>query len=206
MRVGKRQAAGFCRLLENMNIALFEAEPEWYAKHFSFTRPRVHINGNMSTNKCYASWHKLVLEELRSLTSPKPKAVLGNCKKKPNEIPLPPRTPLGLRTMLHRRDSSRSCFCDKLESPPHAEAQDDLYLCVVTRWCPWFSRTFGMISEENLKMLMVKLLRVHDDETTLLLELLAMVLLVLKLPNAPRPPSCRDQSLATSFLLSPAAE
>ncbi|KAK2832718.1 hypothetical protein Q5P01_016607 [Channa striata] len=40
MRVGERQGAGFSILLENVNIALSQAEPEWYAKHFGFTRLR----------------------------------------------------------------------------------------------------------------------------------------------------------------------
>lgn len=51
MRVGERQGAGFSILLENVNIALSQAEPEWYAKHFGFTRPRVHANGYVSTDK-----------------------------------------------------------------------------------------------------------------------------------------------------------
>ncbi|KAK2825780.1 hypothetical protein Q5P01_019994 [Channa striata] len=75
----------------------------------------------------YASWHKLTLEELIRLTSPKPKAALGHCEKKPKEIPVPHRTPLDPRTTVRRRDSSRASRSgDGLEPPPRAEARDDL--------------------------------------------------------------------------------
>nr|BBA49218.1 hypothetical protein [Oryzias latipes] len=51
MRMGERRSAGFSILLENVNIALSQKEPEWYAKHFGFTRPRVYANGYRCTDK-----------------------------------------------------------------------------------------------------------------------------------------------------------
>lgn len=150
----------------------------------------------------YASWHELTLEELIRLTSPKARATSsGRHEKKPAGIPLLLRTRFERQRTIPLGDVEQSHWGDEAEPPPRAEAQDDLNSYVMTKWCPWFSRTFGVLSEGNLNMLTVRLLRVHSDDTPLLLELLATVLLVLKLPNAPRPPSCRDQSLATRFLL-----
>ncbi|KAK2814712.1 hypothetical protein Q5P01_000546 [Channa striata] len=175
--------------MTNCDFAETVGEAHFYDDRLVAYRKRVKMESGD------ASWHKLTLEELIRLTSPKPKAALGHCEKKPKEIPLPHRTPLDPRTTVRRRDSSRASRSgDGLEPPPLAEARDDLNSYVVTRWCPWFSRTFEAISEENLNMLRVRILRVHGDETPLLLELLAAALLVLKLPNAP------------SFLLHPAAE
>lgn len=77
---------------------------------------------------------------------------------------------------------------------------------IVTKWCPWFSRTFGELSEENLNMLTVRLLRVHVEEGPVLLEVLAAALIVLKAPNAPHAPTCREPLRALEFLCRPIAD
>lgn len=51
MRVGDKLAVGFSVLLENINIMLCQLEPEWYAKHFEFSRAHVHGNGYKSTDR-----------------------------------------------------------------------------------------------------------------------------------------------------------
>ena len=85
-------------------------------------------------------------------------------------------------------------------SPPRAGAQDDLDSYVILRWCPWFSQTFGVLTESHLNTLTVRLLRLNSEETPIPLELLTAVLLVLKQPNVPYPPTCKDLSLAERFL------
>lgn len=90
--------------------------------------------------------------------------------------------------------------------PPQAESRCDLRSYIMTEWCPWFSRTFGVLSEANLNMLTVRLLRAHVEEGPVQLELLAAALIVLKAPNTPHAPTCREPSRAVEFLCRQLAE
>lgn len=51
MRVGDKQSQAFSLLLENINITLSQLEPEWYAKHFAFSRAYVHGNKYKATDR-----------------------------------------------------------------------------------------------------------------------------------------------------------
>lgn len=51
MRVGDKQSQAFSLLLENINIMLSQLEPEWYAKHFAFSRAYVHGNKYKATDR-----------------------------------------------------------------------------------------------------------------------------------------------------------
>ncbi|KAK2812699.1 hypothetical protein Q5P01_001000 [Channa striata] len=90
--------------MTNCNFAETVGEVRFYDDRLVAYRKRVKMESG------YASWHKLTLEELIRLTSPKPKAALGHREKKPKEIPVPHRTPLDPRTTApessRRRDSS----------------------------------------------------------------------------------------------------
>lgn len=138
---------------------------------------------------CGATWHELTLEELICLTSSKSLMELTTeYEKKPNRVQL----------LINKQ--SRTSEPDKSLTPPRASAQDDLNSYIILRWCPWFSRTFGVLSEAHLNMLTIRLLRLNSEEAPILLELLTAVLLVLKLPNVPYSPTCRDPSQAERFL------
>ena len=138
-----------------------------------------------------AAWHKLTLEELIGLTSSKCLTDLAKeYDKRPDRVQL----------FLNRQSSTAEL--DTGLTPPRPCAQDDLNSYIILRWCPWFSQTFGVLSEENLNMLTVRLLRLNSQEAPILLELLTAVLLVLKQPNVPRSPPCHNPTLAETFLFS----
>ena len=133
-------------------------------------------------------WHTQTLEELLCLTSSTSLAKLTkDYEKKPN------RVQLLINAVKHSEP-------DNGLTPPQVGAQDDLNSYIVLRWCPWFSRTFGVLSEENLNMLTIRLLRLSSEEAPIQLELLAATSLVLKLPNIPYAPTCGDPSQAERFL------
>lgn len=100
-------------------------------------------------------------------------------EKKPNRVQL----------LLINKQSSMSELDESL-TPPRPGAQDDLNSYIILRWCPWFSQMFGVLSDENLNMLMIRLLRLNSEEAPILLELLTAAALVLKQPNIPYLPSC----------------
>lgn len=134
-------------------------------------------------------WHTLTLEELICLTSSKSLVELTKeYEKKPNRVQL----------FSHMQSSTEEL--DINLTPPRAGAQDDLNSYIILRWCPWFSRTFGVLNDSNLNMLTIRLLRLNSEETPILLELLTVVSLVLKQPNVPYSPTCQDQSVAERFL------
>lgn len=140
-----------------------------------------------------ATWHELTLEELICLTSSKSLSELTReYEKKPNRVQL--------LIDDKQRSANNEQPGDESLTPPRAVAQDDLKSYTVLRWCPWFSRTFGVLSDAHLNMLTVRLLRLNSEENPILLELLTAVTLVLKLPNVPYAPTCRDPSQAERFL------
>lgn len=133
--------------------------------------------------------HELTLEELICLTSSKTLTELTkDYETKPNRVQL-----------LISKESS-ICEPDNSLIPPQASAQDDLNSYIILRWCPWFSRTFGVLSDATLNMLTLRLLRLNSEEAPILLEVLTAVSLVLKQPNVPYSPTCRDPSRAERFI------
>lgn len=99
-----------------------------------------------------ATWHELTLEESICLTSSKSLTELTTeYEKKPNRVQLLINT---------QRSTSEP---DKSLTPPRAGAQDDLNSYIILRWCPWFSRTFGVLSEANLSTLTIRLLRLNSE-------------------------------------------
>lgn len=138
-----------------------------------------------------ATWHEMTLEELICLTSSKSLKEITKCyEKKPNRVQL----------LIKRQTSTRKP--DIPIEPPRAYAQDNLNSYIVLKWCPWFSRTFGVLSEMNLYMLTIRVLRLHSVQAPILLELLAAASLVLKQPNVPYLPTCQDPAQAERFLFS----
>lgn len=91
---------------------------------------------------------------------------------------------------------------DPTVSPPKATPQDTLCAYIALRWCPWFSRMFGVLSEENLNLLTVKLLAGTRTSAPVVSELLVTVLLMLTVPNVPCLPIIDDPSRARTFLFS----
>ena len=135
-------------------------------------------------------WHKLTLEELLCLTSSKSLVELTKeYEKRPNRVQL-----------FLRKQSCTGGLVDHGHAPPCASAQDDLDSYIILRWCPWFSNMFGVLSDANLNMLTLKLLRLNSEEHPISLELLSTALLVLTQPNVPFTPTCRDSSQAQTFL------
>lgn len=135
-----------------------------------------------------ATWHKLTLEELLCLTSSRSQTELAKeYENKPNRVQL----------MI---GSQRSSEPDLNHVPPQASAQDDLNSYIMLRWCPWFSRTFGVLSEANLNMLTLRLLRLNSEEAPILLELVTAAMLVLTQPNIPHSPICQEPRGAERFL------
>jgi hypothetical protein len=133
--------------------------------------------------------HKLTLEELICLTSSKSLSELTkDYDMKPNRVQL----------LINKERSM--CELDNSLTPPQASAQDDLNTYIILRWCPWFSQTFGVLSDSNLNMLTIRLLRLNSEEAPILLEVLTAVSLVLKQPNVPYSPTCRDPSRAERFI------
>lgn len=139
------------------------------------------------------TWHKRTLEELICLTSGASLTELTErYEKKPNRVQL----------LVKKQSASATLEQDGLIGPPGARAGDDLNSYILLRWCPWFSRTFGALSDANLYMLTVRLLRLDSEQAPILLELLSAVCLVLKQPNVPYIPTCRDPAGADRFLFS----
>lgn len=137
-----------------------------------------------------AMWHKLTLEELMCLTSSKSRTELAkDYEDKPNRVQL----------LSSTKQSCNEPPDDSLV-PPQASAQDDLNSYIILKWCPWFSQTFGVLSDANLNMLTLRLLRLNSKDAPVLLELLTAVALVLKVPNIPYFPTCQVQSQAEWFL------
>lgn len=133
--------------------------------------------------------HKLTLEELICLTSSKSLSELTKeYNMKPNRVQL----------LINKERSM--CELDNSLIPPQASAQDDLNTYIILRWCPWFSQTFGVLSDSNLNMLTIRLLRLNSEAAPILLEVLTAVSLVLKQPNVPYSPTCPDPSRAERFI------
>lgn len=136
-------------------------------------------------------WHKLTLEELICLTSSESLTELTErYKKKSNRVQL----------LIKKQNSTHEP--DSLIEPPRAHAQDSFNWYIILRWCPWFSRTFGVLSDMHLYMLTIRLLRLNSEQAPILLELLTAVSLVLKQPNVPCLPTCQDPARAERFLFS----
>ena len=136
-----------------------------------------------------AMWHELTLEELICFTSTRSLMELTEeYEKKPN------RVQLLINSRSWRSEPDPSLI------PPRASAQDDLNSYTILRWCPWFSRTFGVLSDADLNMLTIRVLRLNSEASPILLELLTAASLVLKLPNVPYAPTCRDPSQVERFL------
>ena len=136
-----------------------------------------------------ARWHKLTLEELLCVT---PSTALVELTEKHEDK--------RNRLQLLISEGNSTLSEDKITAPPQACGQDDLDSYIILRWCPWFSRTFGVLSDGNLNMLTLRLLRINSEKRPILLELLAAVSLVLKQPDIPFLPLCQDASRAESFL------
>lgn len=135
------------------------------------------------------TWHKLTLEELICLTSSKSLVELTKeYEKKPNQV------------QLLITDQGAMAELDNDLTPPRAGAQDNLNSYIILRWCPWFSQAFGVILDANLNMLTLDLLRFYTEDAPILLELLTATSLVLKQPNIPYSPTCRDESQVARFL------
>lgn len=84
---------------------------------------------------------------------------------------------------------------------PKRLAQDDLETYIVARWYPWFSRSFGPLSDCDMNMLAVKLLRSSKCCTsTTALEVLTAVAIVLTRPNLTQRPHSCDRTLAKRLL------
>lgn len=133
--------------------------------------------------------HRLTLEELICLTSSKSLSELTkDYDMKPNPVQL----------LINKERST--CELDNSLIPPKASAQDDLNTYIILRWCPWFSQTFGVLSDSILNMLTIRLLRLNSEEAPILLEVLIAVSLVLKQPNVPYSPTCPDPSRAERFI------
>lgn len=125
------------------------------------------------------TWHKLTLEELICLMSPKSVAELTKeYEKKPNQV------------QLLITDEGVTGEMDNDLTPPRAGAQDDLNSYIILRWCPWFSQIFGVISDANLNKLTLRLLRLYTEDAPILLELLTAISLLLRQPNIPYSPTC----------------
>ena len=140
------------------------------------------------------TWHELTLEELICLTSSKSLRELNKgYDMKPNRVPL-----------LIKKQSSTSKLDDVSLRPPQSGAQDDLNSYIILKWCPWFSRMFGVLSDANLNTLTLRLLRLNSEEAPVLLELLTAAVLVLTHPNVPYSPTYQDPCLAEQFLFSTA--
>lgn len=93
--------------------------------------------------------------------------------------------------------------CEQTEScPPKAGPQDDLNTYIILKWCPWFSHTFGVLSEEHVNMLTFRLLARNSVRMQLPLELVTAILLVLTEPNVPHAPRCKDVRHTEHFLFS----
>lgn len=135
-------------------------------------------------------WHKLTLEELICLTEARP---LGSSRERS-------RGTAEKRTQETTQSHDRHVNIDQ---PPKAEVQDDLYSYIFLRWCPWYSHTFGVISEVNLNTLTAKLLSrtVERDKSHISLELLTGVTLVLTQPNIPYQPKHPNSTLARTSLI-----
>lgn len=84
--------------------------------------------------------------------------------------------------------------------PPKAAPSDDLYTYVLSRWCPWYARTYGAIADTHLNTLVARTLQ-RETSTNGTLELLNAVILVLTQPNTPSPPTVADQTGAEGFIL-----
>lgn len=140
-----------------------------------------------------AQWHALTLEELMCLTAPKSPT-------DPTEDSESNRGTRGQRVI--GEDDCAGAQNDGFRMPPKAKAQDDLNSYIILRWCPWYSRAFGVLCESNLSTLAVKLLTgtIDSKKPRISLELLTAVTLVLTQPNVPHRPSCADPSVARSFL------
>lgn len=137
-------------------------------------------------------WHKRTLEELICLTSGASLTELTErYEKKPKRVQL-----------LVKKQSTSTVEQDSLIEPPKACASDDLNSYILLRWCPWFSQMFGVLTDANLCMLTVRLLRLNSEQAPILLELLLAVYLVLKQPNVPYIPTYRDPAGADRFLFS----
>lgn len=86
-------------------------------------------------------------------------------------------------------------------TPPKRLAQDDLETYIVARWCPWFSRSFGPLSDCDMNTLAVKLLRSSKcRNSTTALEILTAVAIVLTRPNLTQRPHSCDRTLAKRLL------
>lgn len=137
-------------------------------------------------------WHLLTLEELISLTSCKYCQELTHAYQEK----IPPNVQV---CMNQSANDDTGIFWDKF-TPPVANGQDDLNSYIILRWCPWFSRTFGILSDSNLYMLTVRLLRLYSEQHPILLELIAAVALVLTQPNVPYDPICQDRTIVERYL------
>lgn len=104
-------------------------------------------------------WHMLTLEELILLT----------CSAQAE------------RSDIH----ARSCTGEFVpsaadDSPPKRLLHDDLETYIVLRWCPWFSRSFGPLSDGDVNALTVRLLNFPEcAASTSALEVLTAVAIVL---------------------------
>lgn len=134
------------------------------------------------------AWHELTLEDLICLTSSR------SCVELTKEYETKPNR---LQLMINVQSSNEPVLD---QAPPRATAQDDLNSYIMLRWCPWFSQTFGRLSDANLNMLAVRLLRLNSEEAPILLELVIAVMLVLTQPNIPHAPTCHEPHRAERFL------
>lgn len=144
-------------------------------------KPSVYEHKTSAMETDVRGWHELTLEELLHLTSSRSSGGTGY-----------------IGQLSYRCD-----FCKLGElTPPRAGSQDDLNSYIILKWCPWFSRTFGALSESHLNTLTVQLLARDSEDTPIPLELVASVLLVLTEPNVPLAPICKEAQHARLFILS----
>lgn len=81
--------------------------------------------------------------------------------------------------------------------PPTRLAHDDLKTYIILRWCPWFSQSFGPLSDSDMYTLTVRLLSIPEcSASTGALEVLTTVALVLTRPNATRRPRIQNPATA----------
>lgn len=87
------------------------------------------------------------------------------------------------------------------EPPPKRLPHDDLETYIVLRWCPWFSRSFGPLSDGDMNAVTVRLLSFPEcSASTSALEVLTAVAIVLTRPNVTRRPCSHNPAAAKRAL------
>lgn len=132
-------------------------------------------------SKMSREWHMLTLEELILLT----------CSAQAE------------RSDDHARSNCTGEFAPSAtdDPPPKQRVHDDLETYIVLRWCPWFSRSFGPLSDGDMNALTVRLLNFPEcSVSTSALKVLTAVAIVLTCPNVTRRPRSHNPAAAKKAL------